>query len=273
MAKGKVTLEKTKPGIFERLAPALFVVTIGLAFMVGILWQKVENLGGGGKTNTETTTTAGRQAQKPTVNIDQIKAIFDKDVVKFGDKDSRVLFVEFTDPSCPYCHIAGGLNPELNKQVGSQFTLAKDGGSYVPPLEEMRKLVEEGKASLALLYFNGHGNGELSMKAMYCAYDEGKFWEAHDLLMTNEGYDFVNNVAKNDKTNIDKVVEFLKPAGVKNLKSCLESGKYDGRLQEEMNLGLELGVSGTPGFFVNETNFAGAYSFSDIKPTVDSLLK
>lgn len=260
---------QTKSTVFERLAPALLVITVGLAFMVGILWQKVENLGG-------TAGTAATQQQAPApVKVDkkQIEALFDKDIVKFGNKDSKVLFVEFSDPSCPYCHIAAGKNPELNKQVGTQFTLVSDGGAYVAPVIEMRKLVEEGKAAFAFLYFNGHGNGELSTKAMYCAYDEGKFWEAHDLFMTSAGYDFVNNVAKNDKANIDKVVEYLKPVGLKDLKSCLESGKYDNRIQEEMNLGLEIGVSGTPGFFVNENNYAGAYSFTDMQSVVDSLLK
>lgn len=265
-------LGNSKTSIFERLVPALLVITVGLAFLVGTLWQKVENLSKGGTTNTAGT---GQQQAPTPVKIDkkQIEAVFDREVVKFGNKDSKVLFVEFTDPSCPYCHIAGGKNPELNKQVGTQFTLVSDGGNYLAPVPEMRKLVEDGKASLAILYFNGHGNGELSTKALYCAYDEGKFWEAHDLLMTSAGYDFVNNVAKNDIANVDKLVDFLKSADIKDLKNCLESEKYAERLQEEMNLGLELGVSGTPGFFVNENNFAGAYSFNDMKSVVDSLLK
>ena len=52
----------------------------------------------------------------------------------FGKKDSKILFVEFSDPSCPFCHVAAGKNPELNKQAGAQFTMEKDGGTYVPPV-------------------------------------------------------------------------------------------------------------------------------------------
>jgi protein-disulfide isomerase len=257
--------------MFERFVPVLILASIALAFMVGVLWQKVDNLEKGG---ANTAGTAGNQVAPAPVQVDkaQIEAIFDRSVIKFGDKNSKVLFVEFSDPSCPYCHIAGGLNPELNSQVGPQFTLVQDGGTYVAPVIEMKKLVDEGKAAFAWLYFNGHGNGELATKALYCAYDAGKFWEAHDLLMTSAGYGFVNDVAKNDSANIDKVVDFLKSANVSGLKDCLASGKYDARLQEEMNLGLELGVSGTPGFFVNENNFAGAYSYTDIKATVDAAL-
>lgn len=266
----KTSSNQTKTSIFERLVPALLVITVGLSFMVGILWQKVENLGKGG---TTTTTTTQQQAAKPQVDLAQIKDLFSKDIIKFGNADSKLIFVEASDPSCPYCHIAGGLNPELNKQVGPQFTLVKDGGSYVAPVIEIKKLVDEGKASFVWLYFNGHGNGELATKALYCAYEKGKFWEAHDLLMTNKAYDFINNTVKNDMTKTAQMVEFLKSANVPDLKACLDSGKYDDRLASDMSLAASLGVSGTPGFFVNETNFAGAYSFKDMESTVTSALK
>ena len=262
----------TKTSIFEKLVPALLVITVGLSFLVGTLWQKVENLGGGKV--TETTTAAQPQAAaQPKVEIAQIKDLFKKGLITFGNADSKLIFVEASDPSCPYCHVAGGLNGSLNKQVGAQFTLVADGGSYVAPVLEMKKLVDEGKASFVWLYFNGHGNGELATKALYCAYEKGKFWEAHDLMMTAEGYDLINNVVKNDAAQTGKLVDFLKSANVTDLKSCLDSGKYDDRLASDMAIGSQLGVSGTPGFFVNETNFAGAYSFKDMETVVTSALK
>ncbi len=269
----KVTKEApVKTSIFEKLVPALLVITVGLAFLVGVLWQKVENLGKGGTTAT-TTTTQQQAAAKPKVDLAQIKDLFSKDVIKFGNADSKVLFVEASDPSCPYCHIAGGLNSALNTQVGPQFKLVKDGGTYVAPVLEMKKLVDEGKASFVWLYFNGHGNGELATKALYCAYEKGKFWEAHNLLMTEKGYDFINNTVKNDIEQSGKMVDFLKSANIEGLKACLDSGKYDDRLASDMALASSLGVSGTPGFFVNDTNFAGAYNYTDMESVVTSALK
>lgn len=270
--ENRVTSESPKSSIFERLVPAMLVITIGLAFMVGVLWQKVENLGKNGVAGTGT---AQQQAAPAPVKVElsQIKDLFSKDVVKFGNADSKLIFVEASDPSCPYCHIAGGLNSALNKQVGPQFTLVKDGGTYVAPVLEMKKLVDEGKASFVWLYFNGHGNGELATKAMYCAYEKGKFWEAHDLLMTETAYDFINNTVKNDMAQSQKMVDFLKSANIPDLKTCLDSGKYDDRLASDMSLASTLGVSGTPGFFVNENNFAGAYSFKDMESLVTSALK
>lgn len=261
-----------KTTIFEKLVPALLVATIGLSFMVGVLWQKVENLSGG-KGGTTTTTTTAQQPAQPKVDLAQIKDLFNKDLIKFGNADSKLLFVEASDPSCPYCHIAGGLNAPLNKSAGPQFTLVKDGGTYVAPVLEMKKLVEQGKASFVWLYFNGHGNGELATKALYCAYEKGKFWEAHDLMMTEKGYDFINNTVKNDMAQSGKMVDFLKSANIPDLKACLDSGKYNDRLASDMNLASTLGVSGTPGFFVNDTNFAGAYSYKDMESVVASVLK
>lgn len=259
-----------KTTVFERLVPALLVVTVGLSFVVGTLWQKVENLGKGGAAAVPA---AQQAAAQPKVDLAQIKDLFSKDVIKFGNADSKVLFVEASDPSCPYCHVAGGLNPALNTQIGPQFTLVKDGGTYVAPVLEMKKLVDEGKASFVWLYFNGHGNGELATKALYCAYEKGKFWEAHDLMMTEAGYDFINNTVKNDMAQSGKMADFLKSANIDGLKSCLDSGKYNDRLATDMSLGAALGVSGTPGFFVNDTNFAGAYSYVDMEPVVSAALK
>ncbi len=257
----------------QYLVPGLVVVAIGLAFFSGTLWQKVKNLESGGSTAT-TTTQGGTQPAQPTVSLDTIKGLFDKDLIKFGNKNEKVLFVEISDPSCPYCHIAGGLNPELNSQAGTQFKLVKDGGSYVAPVVEMKKLVDAGKAAFIWIYSPGHGNGEMGTKALYCAYEKGKFWEAHDLLMTAKGYDLLNDTVVNDKTKSGELADFLKNAiDPVFLKDCLDSGKYDQRLNDEVQIAASLGYQGTPDFFVNATNFPGAYSYTDIKPTVDAALK
>jgi protein-disulfide isomerase len=256
----------------------MVLVIIGMSFVIGRLTQKVEDLSAGlVSSNTlgaAVTATNAPTPQAPTVSIDNIKGVWSKNVVKFGDANRKLLFVEIGDPSCPYCHVAAGRDPEINKQMGPQFALAADGGSYVPPVAEMKKLVESGKASFAYIYFPGHGNGEMGMKALYCANEKGKFWQAHDLLMSNAGYNLMNNTVKNDTSQSKAVADFLKSVVDPGfLKSCLDSGKYDGRLADDRALASSLGVQGTPGFFVNATSYPGAYSWSDMKATVDAALK
>jgi len=266
-------LEKLKSlkNLKNLLVPILVVLAIGLAFFSGTLWQKVKNLEKGAAAGT---TQVPAQPQKPTVTLDIIKGLFDKDLIKIGDKNKKVIFVEISDPSCPYCHVASGLNSTLNTQIGPQFKLVKDGGTYVAPVAEMKKLVEEGKASFVWIYSPGHGNGEMGTKALYCANEKGKFWDVHNLLMTSKGYDLLNNTIKNDKTKSGDMANFLKNAiDPIFMKECLDSGKYDERLKNDVKVADSLGFNGTPDFYVNATNFAGAYSYTDMKSAVDAALK
>lgn len=275
-----VLLMATNPskGILERIVPLLLVLTVALAFVVGVLWQKISTLE---KTLQGSTQTGGNQqtAAQPTqvaVSLDQIKNLFKQDLIKFGDEKRKVLFVEVTDPSCPYCHAASGKDPELNREIdptNGTFKLTTDGGTYLAPVPEIKKLVDEGKASLVVIYQSGHGSGELAMKAFYCAFEKGKYWQVSDLVMSNAGYNLINNTVKNDITQVDKLTSFLKSAiDPTELKTCLTSGKYDSRIKSDAALATSLGISGTPGFYVNTTPFAGAYSFKDMQSVVNTAL-
>lgn len=252
-----------------------------LAILLGSFVISVSILISGGviKLGKSTTTTPTQQAvaptpsQQPTVSLAHVKNAFDKAQIKFGDSNTKLVAIEVADPSCPFCHIAAGKNPSLNKQVGDRFTLASDGGSYVAPVPELEKLAKDGKASFAYIYFPGHGNGEMGAKALYCANDKGKFWEVHNSLMTADGYDLLNNKIKNDKSKSGDLADFLK--GVfdpTTMKSCLDSGKYDDRLKQDVQLATGLGIQGTPGFYLNATSYPGAYSYSDMEATVKSAL-
>lgn len=250
------------------------------SFVIGSLYQKVKYLEKGTTTvdsanQQQAAQPADDQAQpaEEKVEIGKIKEAFNKSLVKFGKADSKLILIEVADPSCPYCHVAAGKNSELNSQVGDRFKLVADGGTYVAPVIEMKKLVDQGKAAFAWLYTNGHGNGEMGTKALYCANEKGKFWQVHDLLMTNKGYNLLNETVKNDKSQAQALADFLSPAfKAGDMKNCLESGKYDDRLQTDSGLASSIGVQGTPGFFVNETKFAGAYNYTDMKSAVDAAL-
>lgn len=277
--------EKQRMSLVERFVPVLLLAVVGLAFGFGVLWQKVDNLQKGSTAGTQTTAGTAQQQQEVQVTQDQIKALFaNEKLIRLGDANRKLLITVVEDPSCPYCHIASGEDPELNKAAGAQFTMSSDGGTYVPPVQEMRKLVESGDASMVYIYTPGHGNGEMGHKALLCANDAGKFWPVHDLLYSDKGYEILNGtdisnqpvtgvIVKNDKTKSGELANFLKSAMDPNqMKACLDSGKYDNSLSEETAIAASLGVSGTPGFFLNTTRFAGAYSFTDMKSAVDAAL-
>jgi len=253
----------------------IVVVLVVAAFFMGSLWTKVQMLEKGGTPTAQPTTAAtAQQPAQPTITLAQVKDAFNKSYIKFGDTKKKITFVEISDPSCPYCHAAGGQNHDIYKGLGSQFQLVADGGSYVAPVPEMKKLVDNGQASFALIYYPGHGNGEMGQKALYCAFNEGKFWEVDDLIMSSDGYNLLNNTVKNDKTQSDALAQFLSSVvDPTTMKTCLDSGKYDAQLASDQKLAVTLGVQGTPGFFVNATAFSGAYNFTDMQSAVDAALK
>lgn len=253
-----------------------------MCFLTGYFYGQVqvyESASLGTTTPSKKTTTETAAAQPdttaPSVSLDKVKALFtDKKNLIFGNPNSKLLFVEFADPSCPYCHIAAGKNGELNKQVGDRFKLKADGGTYLAPVVEMKKLVDQGKAAFVWIFTSGHGNGELATQAFYCAQDQGKFWPVHDLLMSNAGYSLINDTVKNDKSKIPQLADFLKGvANAQKLQDCLTSGKYADRIQADQAIAREYGAQGTPNFFVNDKNFSGAYSFTDMQSAVDAGLK
>jgi protein-disulfide isomerase len=267
----------------SRVTPILVILLVIAAFAIGSMWTKIQYLQQGTVAGAQTQNTQpsapqpAQAAQQPApaapkVDIKAIKALFTSDRIAFGDASKKVLFVEISDPSCPYCHFAGGKNPELSKSSG-RFQYVTDGGSYTPPVPEMKKLVDAGKAGFVWMYANGHGSGELGAQALYCAHEKGQFWAAHDLLMNNKGYDLLNNTVKNDKANSGQLATYLASAVDQTfMKTCLESGKYGQQLVTDQQAVGSLGFGGTPHFQVNETTFNGAQDYKTMEPVVKSLL-
>lgn len=250
--------------------PVLMVLLLVASFFLGRLTSQVEYLKKGATTETvgqAVPQAAPQQPQAPTITLDAIKALFTDTNIHFGDKNSKNLIVEVADPSCPWCHVAAGQNPELSAQMGKQ--LSTDGGTYVAAVPEMKKLVDSGEAGFVWIYTNGHGSGEMGTKALYCAHEKGKFWPVHDKLMTNEGYNLLNNQVKNDKTQSQQLATFLSDVfNASDMKNCLDSGKYDKKLTEDIATARSLGINGTPGFYINTTNFSGAYPWEEIKSAI-----
>lgn len=243
------------------------------AYMLGVYKTKVEYLQKAPNTVAQVDPNA-QPAAKP-VDMVKVEALFhNPDNLVFGDSNSKIKFVEFSDTSCPFCHVAAGENPALAKQMNPGFVPVADGGTYVPPVQEIKKLVDEGKAGFLWLYTPGHGNGELGTLALYCARDQGKFWEAHDILMGPKGYTLFNDQVKNDRRKTGQVAALLgKVLDAKALQTCMDGDKYSQRIADDPQIASDFGYSATPTFFINNKVVEGASSWNDsFKSTVDALL-
>lgn len=230
------------------------ILIAGAIFLSGITRQKPQP-------------TPSQPSEKTTVDTAITKKFIAGDRIVMGNKESKNIVIEISDPSCPYCHFAAGLNPELVKKSGQdQFITVNNGGNYVAPLPELEKLARSGDIAFVYAYGNGHGNGTLAAEALYCGYERDAFWEVHDKLMTNEGYELMNTTVKNDRTKSSEFAKFLSNAideGYMN--ECLSSAKYESRVKRDASENSQLNFAGTPHFVVNGNIVRGAVDFSAIK--------
>lgn len=62
------------------------------------------------------------------------------------------------------------------------------------------------------------------------------------------------------------------PKTAEKFEQCLDSTKYDSKIQTDQSLGLQLGVQGTPASFINGYLVSGALPFEMVKGVIDSIL-
>jgi protein-disulfide isomerase len=79
--------------------------------------------------------------------------------------------------------------------------------------------------------------------AARAAQAQGRFWDYHDLLYDSQfsGYTDENLIALARKAGLD----------TQRFESDYRSGRYRGVVQADFQKGLNLGVNGTPTFFIN----------------------
>ena len=85
--------------------------------------------------------------------------------------------------------------------------------------------------------------------AARAAQAQGRFWDYHDLLYDSQfsGYSDENLMALARKAGLD----------TQRFESDYRSGRYRGVVQADFQKGLNLGVNGTPTFFINGKMLVG----------------
>ena len=126
-----------------------------------------------------------------------------------------------------------------------------------------------------LAYFHfPHINDDsyLAALATECAGEQGAFWQYHDHLYINQG---------EGGRGAERLEGFAEDLGLDTgqFSSCLDSRKYDGVIQRDINLALQNEVSVTPTIFVLSSDptvtgvkYDGSPSFEDISRVIYELL-
>ena len=143
-----------------------------------------------------------------------------------GNPKAPVVIIEFSDFQCPYCQsVESTLKSILAKYQGQVSLAYRD-----LPLRDI------------------HPQAQLAAEASRCAGEQGKFWEYHDLLFVNQN--------KLLREGLVEQAHNLK-LDEKQFDSCLSSGKYKTQIEQDLQLGLRAGLTGTPGFFINGNMLSG----------------
>ncbi|MEK6898659.1 MAG: thioredoxin domain-containing protein [Nanoarchaeota archaeon] len=192
------------------------------------------------------------------VDIDYAKLSHEPSI---GSADAPVTIVEFSDFSCPFCGAASGDSVEYVAYM------KQNNPSWESPVQGiMENYVKTGKVRFILAYFPGHGTGVQAQLVGWCLNEQSSdaFWKYHDLVF-----------AVQDKTDdLEAMKDLAKQAGgnANVLNACLTAKKYDSYIQSDTDYGRQLGVSGTPAFYVNGQLVSGAVPFSDIQATIEAEL-
>jgi protein-disulfide isomerase len=104
-----------------------------------------------------------------------------------------------------------------------------------------------------------HDYARKAAEASECAGDQGRFWEYTDKLFENYksiNTDFISIVAEGLKLDIPVFNE------------CLSSGKYKAKVSNDLAMGQQAGVRGTPGSFINGQHIKGSVPYSVIQSAI-----
>jgi protein-disulfide isomerase len=158
-----------------------------------------------------------------------------------GPADAKVTIVEFADFQCPYCSRAA----QTVDKVLARYP---------------------GQVRLVFRHFplSFHEKAQKASEAAACAQEQGHFWQFYDVLFA-------------DQSRLD--VDALKASAAKlqldskKFDECLDSGRASAAVVKDLEAGQELGVRGTPAFFVNGVMLDGAQSEDAFGKLIDAELK
>lgn len=150
-----------------------------------------------------------------------------------GQPKAKNILVLFSDFQCPYCaEAAKVLSGILNKRGKDIFLVWKDMPNPLHP--------EAKSASIAAR----------------CAQAQGKFWEYHNQLFLNQtslSQALYSSLAKD--LNLD----------AKLFQQCVDNQEPLPQIQTAFNLGLALGLDGTPYLFVNGERLNGVFTAAEVE--------
>jgi protein-disulfide isomerase len=145
-----------------------------------------------------------------------------------GPVGAPVTLVEYGDYECPYCAMAHPTVVEILRQLGDDLRFA----FRHFPLTRV------------------HPHAERAAEAAEAAGAQGRFWQMHDTLFTNQ-----HALEDEDLVMYADALQLDVPRFVREL----QMGVHVPRVREDFLSGVRSGVNGTPTFFINGRRHDGGF--------------
>ena len=191
--------------------------------------------------------------ETPSIVTEVTSALPDVEIAKdsnaLGDPNAPVIIIQYSDFQCPYCErYWRETEPQIIENyvnTGKVYYIYRSMGAFIGP------------------------ESQSSAEAAYCAGDQGKFWQYHDMLYENQAGE---NRGAFSRRNLLKFAETLQ-LDLNQFSDCLDSGKYTEQVKQDQLNAQSSGVQGTPSFLINGILIAGAQPYQTISSVIDAELE
>jgi len=156
-----------------------------------------------------------------------------------GPANAPVTLVEISEFRCPHCARSQEVLKKLKKKFGNKIRF------------------------IYKHFLLGHPMASESANASYCANEQKKFWEYHNILFEKQ--------REISEENIVKWAEELK-LNMADFKKCYEAKKYNDLIQRDTDYVKTLGFQSTPSFIVNNNVLIGAKPYEEFVQVIEDEL-
>lgn len=174
------------------------------------------------------------------------------DSPSLGPADARITLVEFYDPECESC------------------------AAFAPAVKKILKDYE-GKIRLVTRYMPLHPNSRTAATFTEAAGEQGKYWEAQEILFEKQSEWGTKHGAPPDASapDINQLFDkYAKELGLDTEKAsrAINERRFEAKIERDMKDGQSLGVRRTPTFFVNGRELV-RFGDADLRQLIEEELK
>lgn len=169
---------------------------------------------------------------------------------EIGDLSARITIVEFGDYQCTFCH-------KFHQQTFGEIK---------------KSYIDTGKVNFTYkdLPVNGMAS-VLAAEASFCAEDQNKYWEYHNMLFDNWAGERTGWVTENSLLNFAKEANL----NIEEFAECIQSHKYNHKVIENEKFAKSVGINATPSFLIFSdeklVRIIGAQQFEKFEDAINQI--